>query len=51
MLGIPDNFIEHATQAALRKSLGLDAEGIARKALALIDKTHQPSDYANFKRS
>jgi 1-deoxy-D-xylulose-5-phosphate synthase len=51
MLGIPDNFIEHATQAALRKSLGLDAEGIARKALALIDKTYQPSDYANFKRS
>jgi len=38
MLGIPDQFIEHGTQAAIRKSLGLDAEGIARTALALMDK-------------
>jgi 1-deoxy-D-xylulose-5-phosphate synthase len=44
MLGISDNFIEHATQAALRKSLGLDAEGIAKKALALIDKKVGASD-------
>jgi 1-deoxy-D-xylulose-5-phosphate synthase len=51
MLGLPDNFIEHATQTALRKSLGLDAEGIAREALSLIDKTRRPTDYANFKRS
>ncbi len=28
-LGIPDRFIEHGSQAQLRKDLGLDAEGIA----------------------
>jgi 1-deoxy-D-xylulose-5-phosphate synthase len=29
-LGLPDRFIEHASQAKLRSILGLDAEGIAR---------------------
>lgn len=28
-IGIPDRFIEHGSQAQLRKDLGLDAEGIA----------------------
>ncbi|MEW6714815.1 MAG: transketolase C-terminal domain-containing protein, partial [Nitrospirota bacterium] len=37
MLGIPDRFIEQGTQSILRKKLGLDAEGIAKEALALID--------------
>jgi len=31
ILGMPDSFVEHASQAAQRRSLGLDAEGIARK--------------------
>jgi 1-deoxy-D-xylulose-5-phosphate synthase len=44
MLGIPDTFIEHGTQTALRKSLGLDAEGIARKALAMVEKKAATSD-------
>ncbi|MBM4406359.1 MAG: 1-deoxy-D-xylulose-5-phosphate synthase [Chloroflexi bacterium] len=30
-LGMPDTFIEHATAAAQRKRLGLDAEGIAAR--------------------
>lgn len=37
-LGIPDRFIEQGTQSILRKKLGLDAEGIAKEALALADK-------------
>ncbi|MBI5055418.1 MAG: 1-deoxy-D-xylulose-5-phosphate synthase [Nitrospirae bacterium] len=36
LLGLPDAFIEHGSQGLLRKKLGLDAEGIAREALALI---------------
>jgi len=40
-LGLPDNFIEHGPQNLLRKKLGLDAEGIAREALALVRKTKQ----------
>ncbi len=38
MLGLPDEFIEHATQGFLRNKLGLDAEGIAKEALAFVDK-------------
>jgi len=38
MLGIPDRFIEQGTQSILRKKLGLDAEGIAKEALALVGK-------------
>ena len=29
-LGIPDEFVEHATQAQLRQKYGLDEEGIIR---------------------
>jgi len=36
MLGLPDRFIEQGPQALLRKGLGLDAEGIAKEAQALI---------------
>jgi 1-deoxy-D-xylulose-5-phosphate synthase len=39
MLGIPDRFIEQGPQALLRKQLGLDAEGIAKEAEALINKS------------
>lgn len=38
MLGIPDRFIEQGPQKLLRKELGLDAEGIAREALALVGR-------------
>jgi 1-deoxy-D-xylulose-5-phosphate synthase len=38
ILGIPDRFIEQGSQNALRKTLGIDAEGIARKALQLSGK-------------
>lgn len=35
-LGIPDRFIEQGPQNLLRKNLGLDTDGIAREALALV---------------
>ncbi len=38
MLGIPDEFIEQGPQKLLRKNLGLDAEGITKAALKLVEK-------------
>ncbi|MFV1976659.1 MAG: 1-deoxy-D-xylulose-5-phosphate synthase [Candidatus Scalindua sp.] len=38
ILGLPDRFIEQGHQSILRKKLGMDAEGIAGEALALIEK-------------
>jgi 1-deoxy-D-xylulose-5-phosphate synthase len=35
-VGIPDEFVEQGSQAQLRAKYGLDAEGIARKALELF---------------
>ena len=35
-LGIPDRFIEHGSQELLRKIVGIDAEGIKKKALQLV---------------
>lgn len=35
-LGIPDRFIEHGSQAELRKELGLEAGGIRQAALELL---------------
>jgi len=35
-IGIPDEFVEQGTQAALRARYGLDAKGIARQVLALF---------------
>ncbi|HEX9024076.1 MAG TPA: 1-deoxy-D-xylulose-5-phosphate synthase, partial [Geobacteraceae bacterium] len=35
-LGIPDRYIEHGSQAQLRRDLGLDAEGIAAAAEAFL---------------
>jgi 1-deoxy-D-xylulose-5-phosphate synthase len=35
-IGIPDEFVEQGSQARLRAKYGLDAEGIARKALELF---------------
>jgi len=37
-LGIPDRFIEHGTQAELRKLLGLDATGIVKSVKKLLGK-------------
>ncbi|MBI4686672.1 MAG: 1-deoxy-D-xylulose-5-phosphate synthase [Nitrospirae bacterium] len=42
-LGIPDRFIEQGSQQILRRNLGLDAEGIAREALALLGKREKAS--------
>jgi 1-deoxy-D-xylulose-5-phosphate synthase len=36
MIGLPDRFIEQGPQDVLRQQLGLDAQGIAKEALALI---------------
>ena len=38
-MGLPDQFIEHGAQAALLGQLGLDADGIAAAALALLPAT------------
>jgi 1-deoxy-D-xylulose-5-phosphate synthase len=38
-MGLPDRFIEHGAQAALLGQLGLDADGIAAAALALLPAT------------
>jgi len=35
-IGIPDEFVEHGTQAILRARYGLDAEGIVRRILELF---------------
>ena len=35
-LGIPDRFVEHASQALLLRRLGLDAEGIAEAAREMV---------------
>ena len=38
IIAIPDTFIEQGSQLRLRKKFGLDAEGIAKEALALAGK-------------
>ena len=35
-IGIPDEFVEHGTQAILRAKYGLDAKGIEQKVLELF---------------
>jgi 1-deoxy-D-xylulose-5-phosphate synthase len=41
-LGIPDTFVEHGTQAILRQKYGLDAAGILKGALELLEVPAQP---------
>jgi 1-deoxy-D-xylulose-5-phosphate synthase len=41
-LGIPDVFVEHGTQDILRKKYGLDAHGILKGALILLEQPAQP---------
>ena len=38
LLGLPDSFIEQGPQNLLRKKYGIDAEGIAKEALAMVDR-------------
>jgi 1-deoxy-D-xylulose-5-phosphate synthase len=37
-MGIPDRFVEHGTQKELRRSLGLDEDGIAGRILSLLGR-------------
>ncbi len=39
-LGIPDVFVEHGTQSALRAKFNLDAEGIARETMEFLSGRH-----------
>lgn len=41
-LGIPDVFVEHGTQDILRHKYGLDAQGILKSALTLLEQPAQP---------
>ncbi|MGQ9688441.1 MAG: 1-deoxy-D-xylulose-5-phosphate synthase [Desulfobaccales bacterium] len=41
-LGIPDVFVEHGSPAILREKYGLDAKGIVKGALALLEQPAQP---------
>jgi 1-deoxy-D-xylulose-5-phosphate synthase len=41
-LGIPDIFVEHGTQDILRKKYGLDAHGILKSALTVLEQPAQP---------
>jgi 1-deoxy-D-xylulose-5-phosphate synthase len=41
-LGIPDVFVEHGTQDILRKKYGLDAPGILKSALAILEQPARP---------
>jgi 1-deoxy-D-xylulose-5-phosphate synthase len=40
-IGLPDEFIDHGSQAILRSTYGLDATGIARQVLALFPVLHK----------
>ncbi len=42
-IGIPDEFVEHGTQALLRSKYSLDAKGIAGEALTLFPEVHSNS--------
>ena len=37
-LGLPDRFFDHASQPSLRKQAGIDAESIARRAKAMLQR-------------
>jgi 1-deoxy-D-xylulose-5-phosphate synthase len=40
-IGIPDEFVEHGTQAILRAKYGLDAKGIAQEVMLLFSEAKQ----------
>ena len=35
-IGVPDEFVEHGSQAILRAKFGLDAQGITRRVLEMF---------------
>jgi 1-deoxy-D-xylulose-5-phosphate synthase len=41
-LGIPDIFVEHGSQDILRHKYGLDAAGILKSALSMLEQSAQP---------
>ncbi|MFZ2088280.1 MAG: 1-deoxy-D-xylulose-5-phosphate synthase [Desulfobaccales bacterium] len=41
-LAIPDTFVEHGSPAILREKYGLDAQGILKSALELLEQPAQP---------
>jgi 1-deoxy-D-xylulose-5-phosphate synthase len=41
-VGIPDVFVEHGTQSILRKKYGLDATGILKSALTVLEQPAEP---------
>ncbi len=49
-IGLPDRFVEHGSQAALRANFSLDAEGIASKVEAMIKEPGHLSETAEAKR-
>jgi 1-deoxy-D-xylulose-5-phosphate synthase len=42
LIGLPDEFVEHGSQAVLRAKYGLDAEGIARRILSSFSELSHP---------
>jgi len=42
-IGVPDHFVEHGSQAQLRKNLWLDAHGIADAAGTLLSRKERPA--------
>lgn len=46
-MGLPDKFIEHGTQDELRDALGLNAEGISKKAFELVTDGKNAEQIAN----
>jgi 1-deoxy-D-xylulose-5-phosphate synthase len=42
-IGVPDEFVEHASQEELRRQYGLDREGIARTILDFLGKADRPA--------
>ncbi len=42
LIGLPDEFVEHGSQAVLRAKYGLDAEGIARRIFSSFSELSHP---------
>ncbi|MFW6126185.1 MAG: transketolase C-terminal domain-containing protein, partial [Chloroflexota bacterium] len=42
-LGLPDRFIEHGPQSVMRSRCGLDADGIVRAAMAIVEGQTTPT--------
>ena len=42
LIGLPDEFVEHGSQAVLRAKYDLDAEGIAKRILSSFSELSHP---------